>query len=203
LPAQYGIQGIPQFPGNGGLPAFLVSGIANFGGHGFRPSLNGDSGLQFQDNLMKIYRNHAFNVGFAFNHIRGNILQPSSPRGVFTYNGQYSDIPNKNSSINGMTDMLLTPTTATVPNGISNLGSLSNYYGSNFSKTYYFADYYAAYAQDDWRPTPTLTLNLGLRWEYYSPYGESNGRESNFIMNGGNGPGGIYYIPQKGCAVPR
>lgn len=203
VPAQYGIQGVPQFPGNGGLSAFVMSGISNFGGHGFRPTISADTGLQFQDNLMKLYRNHEINVGFDFNHIRGNILQPSSSRGVFTYNGQYSDIPNKNSAINGIADLLLTPTAATVPNGVSNLGSMSNYYGSNFAKTYYFADYYAAYVQDNWRPTSRLTINLGLRWDYFSPYGESKGREGNLILNGGNGPGGTYYVPQKGCQVPR
>ncbi len=203
IPAQYGIQGIPQMSGNGGLPAFLMSGISSFGAHGFRPTVSRNTGLQFQDNLMKIHGSHEFNVGFDFNHIRGNILQPGSSRGVFTYDGQYSDIPNANSAINGMADLLLKPIAATVPNGINNLGSMSNFYGSNYAKTYYFGDYYAAYAQDNWRPTSTLTLNLGLRWEYFSPYGESNGRQANFIATGGNGPGGILYIPQKGCAVPR
>lgn len=203
VPAQYGIQGVPQFPGNGGLPAFLMSGINSFGAHGFRPTISADTGLQFQDNLVKIHRNHEFNVGFHFNHIRGNILQPSSGRGVLTYNGQYSDIPNANSAINGISDLLLKPMATTVANGINNLGSMSNYYGSNFAKTYYFGDYYAAYFQDNWRMTSRLTVNLGLRWEYFSPYGESSGREGNLILDGGNGPGGTYYIPKQGCQVPR
>lgn len=203
IPAQYGIQGIPQIPGNGGLPAFLMSGIASFGAHGFRPTIQTTSALQFMDNLTKIHGNHEFNIGFAFNHVRGNIIQPSSARGVFTYNGQYSDIPNANSSINGITDLLLTPGPATVPNGISNLGSMSNVYGSDYAGTNYFADYYAGYVQDNWRPTSALTVNLGLRWEYFSPYGESDGRQANFVANGGNGPGGVYYMPQKGCSVPR
>jgi hypothetical protein len=203
VPAQYGIQGIPQFEGNGGLPAFEMSGISNFGGHGFRPTISADTGLQFQDNLMKMHGNHEFNVGFHFNHIRGNILQPSGSRGVIYYNGQYSDIPNANSAINGISDLLLTPIAATVPNGINNLGSMNLYDGTNFAKTYYFADYYAAYFQDNWRPTSDLTVNLGLRWDYFSPYGESSGRQGNLIMNGGNGPGGIYYVPEQGCQVPR
>ena len=37
-----------------------------------------------------------------------------------------------------------------------------------------------AYAADDWRVTNKLTLNIGMRWEYYSPYSEVANRWSNF-----------------------
>lgn len=50
--------------------------------------------------------------------------------------------------------------------------------------------------------TPTLTLNLGLRWDYFTPYAEIHGRQANFIA-AGNGTSGTYYISKKGCAVPR
>lgn len=202
-PAQYGIQGIPQTPGNGGLPAFSVLGISAFGGHNYRPSRNRDTGLQFQDNLMKIYANHQFNVGFDFNHVRGNLLQPPFSKGYFHYYGQYTDIPNKGSGITGIADMLLTPIAATVPNGISNLGGISNWAGTNFNGLYIFGNYYAFYAQDNWRPTSHLTVNLGLRWEHFSPWNEQNGRQGNFVATGGNGNSGTFYIPQKGCSVPR
>jgi Carboxypeptidase regulatory-like domain len=84
IPEQYGIQGIPQFAGNGGLPAFIISGMASIGGHGSRPSLNRDTGLQYQDNLMIVRSNQVFNIGFNFDHIRGNITQPPASRGQFS-----------------------------------------------------------------------------------------------------------------------
>jgi hypothetical protein len=203
IPAQYGIQGIPQIANNGGLPTIDYSGFTSFGGRRFMPTIQATSGLEVFDNVIKIKGQHEFRTGFEFNHIRGNIVQPSYSKGEFGFNGIYSDIPNKNSSLLGISDFLLIPGATTVPNGINNLGGLSSYTGSNYAGTEYFADYYAAYFQDNWRPTQYLTLNAGLRWEYSSPFGENKGRQANFVENNGDGAGGTYYIPQAGCSTPR
>src|SRR5262249_23104870 len=66
--------------------------------------------------------------------------------------------------------------------------------------------YRAAYAQDDWRLTPRLTLNLGLRYDYYQPWREMSGAQANLVLLppfGGIGTGsGIYEIPSQARSAP-
>ena len=45
--------------------------------------------------------------------------------------------------------------------------------------------FYGFYFQDDWRATNSLTLNLGLRWEYHTPLVEVKDRQANFGLFSG------------------
>ncbi|MGI8744933.1 MAG: TonB-dependent receptor domain-containing protein [Bryobacteraceae bacterium] len=208
LPAQYGIQGIPQIAHNGGLPTINIGGFNAFGSRRFSPTLQTTTAQDYSNNLTLIRGSHQFKAGFQLNRIVGDITQPAYSRGNFTYNGQYTDIPNQTTGLTGIADFLLIPANSTAGRsaGVTtydNLGGPSGYNGSNYAGTNYSSTYAGIYAQDNWKLTPNLTLNLGLRWDYSSPYSEAGGRQANFIMANGNDGTGTYYVPQKGCTVPR
>lgn len=69
---------------------------------------------------------------------------------------------------------------------------------------------WGVYFQDDWRATGTLTLNLGIRWEYHTPLVEVKDRQSNFspftgalLLAGRDGNSRALYEPYKKDFQPR
>ncbi len=203
IPEQFGIAGVPQYPGNGGLPIINIASLTGMGAAGWMPTLSTIRTLEIMDNVTKIYGSHTFKSGFQVDNFYAPLIQPPFGRGTFDFSGQYSDIPNQNSGYEGVGDLLLVPAASSVPGGVDNVGGLSNYGLSNYAQVSDQRYYIGAYFQDDWKLTPKLTLNLGLRWDHYTPYQEIYGEQANFIQTGGGaGNSGTYYMPKRGCAVP-
>ena len=197
IPAQFGIQGVPQSSENGGLPAIVIQGLNELGSNDFLPSDEVSQTLQITDDFTKIYGKNSFKMGVEYQSVNFNTLQPAYSRGEFDFNGNYAGVPSQSGDQTGRAQFLLTPTNSTVggPNGI---GGANEVHASNISKTYDQRSYLALYFQDDIKLSPVFTLNLGLRWDYFSPISETNGGQANFVQSGP--PNGVptYLIPASG-----
>jgi hypothetical protein len=206
IPAQYDIGGIPQVTGYGGLPGIQMSGLTHLGSA--ESTYSSIRMLELMDNVTKLHGSHAFRIGFQINRLGSSIIQSPTPKGQFSYGGQYSDIPNESTNLLGVADLLVVPGPTSIPSGdggISYLGGIQNWQGSNVAATKDLRYYMGAYFEDGWKATPNLTVNLGLRWDYTTPYAEVDGRQANFIQAGdGDGAGpATYYMSNQGCALPR
>ncbi|HEY1646560.1 MAG TPA: TonB-dependent receptor [Terracidiphilus sp.] len=207
IPLEFGIQGVPQVAGNGGLPVISIgSQLRALGVGNYSPTLQYVWSLEGVDGVTKVWRNHAFKTGIQVDDLEGNISQPPQGRGDMSFNGQYTDISNKSSGLNGISDLLVTPINylyGTTGSGVNLVGGQNTISASNIPVTDDHRWYIGAYFQDDWKVNPKLTLNLGLRWDLFTPYDETRGYQSNFVPVGGNGATATFYIPNQGCQTAR
>ena len=201
IPGMFGIKDVPQVPDNGGLGAISFTGLNTLGSNGYLPSLEYSSTAQFTDNLTKIHGKHTLKAGLEFQHVKFSILQPPAGRGEWNFGGVYTEVPNSTSGNTGLAQMLLTPIPGTVPGAFDFVGGSNQIYASNYANTDMGRNYWGVYFQDDWKVTPKLTLNLGVRWEYFGQIIENYGAQSNFIPVGPGGPA-QFLLTQSRCKTP-
>jgi hypothetical protein len=201
IPAQFGIQGVPELPSNGGLGTFFIAGLTNLGSNQYLPSIEYSNTLQFTDNLTKNLGRQSIKVGVEVQHLRFSILQPPSGRGAWSFSGDYTEVPDTSGGNTGLAQMLLSPIPGTVAGASNYVGGADNVQASNYANTDMTRQYYGTYFQDDIKLTSKFTLNLGLRWEYFGQIKERYGAQSNFLPSGGNGPSDLL-IPKNRCGTP-
>ena len=143
------IPGVSQDPVFWGVPVFQISGFSNVGECNDCPFVNHNTSFLVSDNFSWNIGKHSLKIGGEYRRLRYNQIGAVVPRGRFSWNGQYTGEP--------MADFLL--------------GHFSNSEGQLGAPIANFRNnYIAGFIQDAWKVTPKLTLNLGLRWEYESPF---------------------------------
>ncbi len=201
VPAEFGIQGIPQVASNGGLGSIFITGLSTLGSNEFLPSIEYSNTLQFTDSVTKHAGKQTLKAGFEVQALRFSILQPPAGRGTWSFSGVYSEVPETTGGNTGLAQMLLTPIPPTVPGGSDYVGGADSINASDIANTDMTRQYYGTYFQDDYQLTSKLTVNLGLRWEYFRQIGERYGAQSNFLPSG-NGNPTEFLLTQKRCNTP-
>ncbi len=183
--AQLGIGGIPFGPGNGGLPniGFGTNGVSTAGSSTYEPTREYENVIQVLDNLSKQIGNHSIRFGVNIERIRVQTTQPVDPKGTLTYDGKFTQDPlNTSNTGYGAADFLLNSADT------SSVANIFTAHNQRFYEGYYF--------QDNWKVTPDLTLNMGLRYEYVEPIKDLNGAQANFVPNYATGTG-VYLLPSQ------
>ena len=189
IPAQFGIGGVPQFQGNGGLPTLSFGNLANLGQPGSLPSNKASDISQVSDNVTISRGRHVLRAGILWQNIFYPTSTPSAARGSFGFSGIYTSIVNQTDPSTDRAQFLLNPIAATVTNGLNNVGGANSVSASSFPPISNLRrTYFGTYIQDDWRASSKLTLNFGLRWELYGAPSERDGRQANFIPGSANNP---------------
>lgn len=155
-----GIPGASTSPINYGPPNL---NFTNFGAlSDASPALTRNQGQSLGENLVLSRGKHSVTLGVQYTRSDLNSLTDPNGRGTFNFTGQATGFD--------FADFLL---------GLPQSSSIR--YGD--SSTYFYQNAWNGFAVDDWKVTTNLTLNLGLRYEYFSPFYEKYGNIANLDIS--------------------
>jgi len=148
-----GLLGTSSDPFDWGAPNLSLSSFTSV--RDVSPAQRTDRTLAIGDQVVKTRGRQTFRIGGDYRDIHADSRTDANARGTFVFSGLYSGID--------FGDLLLgLPQQSTVQFG----PGLEQFRSRSWD----------LYAQDDWRATDRLTVNAGLRYEYYSPVSEAANR---------------------------
>jgi hypothetical protein len=164
----FGITGLPSDPRiSGGLPTQLISGYADLGRQATNPQWQYPTVFNPKVNYTWLMGAQSLKAGYEFQRVNTQVQDVNPLYGRDTYNGSFTRPAGAaaNNQYN-LADFML---------GLRAKYELSNVLVADLRQNMHFL-----YAQDDWRFSRRLTLNLGLRYEYATPQWEAHNQLSNW-----------------------
>ena len=148
------------------------NGLTNFGQDGNSPFLNRNHTFQWIDNVSVVRGNHSFRFGGEIRRDRYNQLGNEHSRGSYTFASKATFDPARRATTgHSFADYLLGEVRFTA----LTLGLADALYRATFS---------SVYAEDTWKITPRLTMNIGLRFENSPPWHDKYRGMANLEMFG-------------------
>jgi hypothetical protein len=151
-------------PLNYGLPNVTLSEFSGLSQQ--QPSFSVAQTLSFSETLSWIHGKHNLRFGGDYRRVHRDLLGGSNATGTFTFTGKFTG--------SSLADFLLgEPQETTI--------------ASTAAKSYLRENVMDVFATDDWRARSYLTLNYGIRYEFFAPYTEKNGHLAFVDTNAASG----------------
>jgi hypothetical protein len=188
LNPEYGLGGIAAYSpklGNGGLIGIQINGFPTIGANMFRPSPEGQNTYQIIDDTTWLVGNHSLKFGVNLQNARYSVYQPNYGRGVYNYNGTRTALSSSTYATGyGLADFLADQQTQA---WVSNPTPTNNGHW-----------YTGLYLQDAWKLNRRLTVNMGVRYDYFTaPVNSIDAQAEFYPTSATNKPGasGRYLLP--------
>jgi hypothetical protein len=171
-PTRLGLTGVNRGPDNT-FPCieFIASGYSRLGDQNCNSrTLQANNAFQFGESFSWVRGSHSLKFGFDYRWMETNGIDPWRTMGWFQFNALETALPGVANTGNAIASFLI---------GNVNRGQLQVF--SYFPRNRY--QYFAGYAQDDWKVSRKLTLNYGLRYDIFLPRYEARNNLSTFDLN--------------------
>jgi len=175
----FGIQGLPTTPSlTGGMDTQSVSGFTAFGRQTSNPQFQNPTSWNPKVSFSKVIGRHSIKVGYEYSYIRTEILDTNPLYGQDVYAGQFSKPTCAQLGQATGCTIASDATSYNLADFIFGAPSQINQGSYDIVNLRQFV--HSLYAQDDFRISSKLTLNLGLRWDFASPLYERDNSYTNF-----------------------
>jgi len=172
-----------------GIPSLSFTGFSGLSNSS--PSNNINQTISFSDFVSYSHKKHNMRYGFDIRRVHNDLIGGTNVLGALTFSGCNTAAPTYNSSTGQYTSQCVASTTNSSTSASSGNGFADFLLGlpqqatvqASGAKLYLRENVFDWYAQDDYRVLSGLTLNFGLRYEYFGPYTEKNNRLTNLDHN--------------------